>query len=183
MKYIFTNYFHPFIMKSVRILLLASVFFISFEKSSTAQCTTPPPTGLTVQNFCANLSPTVAGLAATGIGSINWYTVATGGTALTSSTALVSGTYYASQTVSGCESTTRLAVLVTVNASTPITTPITGIFSLCLNSTVQLFNTTLLGSWTSANTAVAIISNTGVVTAISAGTTLITYTIVDISRH
>ncbi|MCB9426184.1 MAG: gliding motility-associated C-terminal domain-containing protein [Flavobacteriales bacterium] len=79
------------------------------------------PTGSTNQSFCSINTPTVADLVATG-STIKWYTVATGGSALTTTTALVNGTtYYASQTVGSCESDTRLSVNVTVaNPIAPI---------------------------------------------------------------
>jgi hypothetical protein len=70
------------------------------------------PTGASTQNFCN--AGTVADLIATGSG-IQWYSVANGGSALTGTTSLISGNYYASQTVSGCESSNRLAVVVTIN--------------------------------------------------------------------
>ena len=74
------------------------------------------PTGSTAQTFCSG--STVANLTATGT-NIKWYATSTGGTALASTTALVNGTtYYASQTVNGCESTTRLAVTVSLNNPT-----------------------------------------------------------------
>ena len=77
-----------------------------------------PPVAQSNQSFCG--SPTVADLTATGT-SIKWYANATGGSPLLSTTALVSGsTYYASQTVSGCESV-RKAVVYTL--STPSTAP------------------------------------------------------------
>ncbi|MCB9426180.1 MAG: hypothetical protein H6584_04030 [Flavobacteriales bacterium] len=78
------------------------------------------PTGDTTQDFCSITSPTIADLTATGT-SIQWYAASTGGSALAGATALTTGTtYYASQTTGGCESLTRLAVLVTiVNPSTP----------------------------------------------------------------
>jgi Ig-like domain CHU_C associated len=64
---------------------------------------------------------TLANMVVTGTG-IKWYTAATAGSLLPSSTALVNGTtYYASQTVNGVESATRLAVTATVN-SRPIPT-------------------------------------------------------------
>jgi hypothetical protein len=65
------------------------------------------------QQFCPGA--TVANLTATGT-NVQWYTVSTGGTALSSSTALVSGTYYATQTTNGCESN-RTAVVVTILSS------------------------------------------------------------------
>jgi hypothetical protein len=76
---------------------------------------TPTPTGLAAQTFCN--SATVANLTASGTG-VQWYTVSTGGSALATGTILVDGiTYYASQTISGCESATRFAAVVTVNVT------------------------------------------------------------------
>jgi hypothetical protein len=73
------------------------------------------PTGTAAQTFCAINNPTVANLAATGT-AIKWYTVSSGGVALATTTALVDGThYYASQTISGCESINRLDVTATVD--------------------------------------------------------------------
>ncbi len=77
--------------------------------------TTPAPTGNDIQILCVSPAPTVTSLTATGTG-IQWYDAATGGTPLVSTTSLVDGTtYYASQTINGCESTTRLAVTVNFN--------------------------------------------------------------------
>ena len=79
--------------------------------------TTPAPTA-DAQTFCG--SKTVADLVATGT-DIKWYAAETGGTALTSDTALVTGTtYYASQTLNGCESTrTGVAVTITPQPANP----------------------------------------------------------------
>jgi hypothetical protein len=76
---------------------------------------TPAPTGNPTQIFCTTPTPSISDLTATGT-AIQWYAAATGGTALATTTTLVSGTtYYASQTVNGCESTTRFEVTVTLN--------------------------------------------------------------------
>jgi|UPI00048A356E hypothetical protein len=76
------------------------------------------PTGASTQTFCTSPAPTVASLTATGA-NIKWYAAATGGTPLAATNALVNGTtYYASQTDNGCESTSRLAVTVSVNNPT-----------------------------------------------------------------
>jgi hypothetical protein len=73
---------------------------------------TAAPTGATAQNFCPGA--TVNNLGATGT-AIKWYDAATGGNLLAATTALVNGTiYYASQTVSGTESTQRLPVTATI---------------------------------------------------------------------
>lgn len=59
-------------------------------------------------------TPTVSNLSATGTG-VKWYAASTGGSPLATSTVLVNGTtYYASQTVSGVESTSRFAVTATL---------------------------------------------------------------------
>jgi hypothetical protein len=80
---------------------------------------TAAPTGSASQSFSPGA--TVASLAATGT-ALQWYAASTGGSALASTTALVNGTtYYATQTVSGCESQTRLAVTATVTGPTALT--------------------------------------------------------------
>jgi hypothetical protein len=78
--------------------------------------TTPAPTGDATQEF--TVEGWVSGLTANGA-AIQWYAAATGGTALAGTTALVNGTtYYASQTVNGCESPVRFAVTVSLVAYT-----------------------------------------------------------------
>ena len=74
------------------------------------------PTAI-AQNFCG--SKTVADLVTTSGENIKWYDAATAGNLLIPTTALASRTYYASQTINGCESP-RASVAVTVKAfSTP----------------------------------------------------------------
>lgn len=69
----------------------------------------PPITIVEEQTFCD--SGTVADLDADGPGTIQWYEDAEGGTALGEDTVLVDGaTYYASQTINGCESLLRTVV-------------------------------------------------------------------------
>ena len=96
--------------------------------------TTVAPTGPALQNFCAQ--GTVAGLVANGT-SIQWYSTPTGGTPLLPSTALVNGShYYATQTLSGCESFARFDVTVTVTALP--SAPTGGIFqNFCEGATVS----------------------------------------------
>jgi hypothetical protein len=96
--------------------------------------TTVAPTGAATQNFCAQ--GTVAGLVANGT-AIQWYDTPTGGTPLLPSTALVNGShYYATQTLSGCESFGRFDVTVTVTALP--SAPTGGIFqNFCEGATVS----------------------------------------------
>jgi predicted outer membrane repeat protein len=77
------------------------------------------PTVTATQSFCSQ-DVIVNNLTATGT-NIKWYSQAAGGSSLASNTALVSGnTYYASQTVNGCESD-RVSVLVSINTTVPPT--------------------------------------------------------------
>jgi predicted CxxxxCH...CXXCH cytochrome family protein len=81
----------------------------------TVNATPSAPTGSASQSFCSADNPTVADLTASGT-SIKWYDASTGGSLLAGSTSLVSGNhYYATQTVSGCESDTRFDVTVTIS--------------------------------------------------------------------
>lgn len=76
--------------------------------------TTPAPTALATQAFTE--IGTVADLNAEG-SDIQWYADATGGAPLDDATPLEDGvTYYASQTIDGCESPVRVAVTVSIVA-------------------------------------------------------------------
>jgi len=75
---------------------------------------TAPPNGEQTQTFCN--SATVADLEAIG-SDIQWYAAASGGSALLDSHVLVDGTsYFATQTVDGCESLERFEVAVVINS-------------------------------------------------------------------
>lgn len=77
------------------------------------------PTLTTPQQFCIQQNATLNDIAITGQ-NIQWYDAVTGGNLLPSTSLLQSGvTYYASQTINGCEST-RVSVLVTIqNTAAP----------------------------------------------------------------
>ena len=112
----------------------------------------------------------------------NWYTVPVGGVSIGQASSyttgpLTSGTYtYHMEGVSGpCVSPSRNAVTITVNPNPTLS----GNTVICPNTTSQLTGTGTAAAnnaWTSSNAAVASISNTGVVSAISFGTSTITYT-------
>jgi len=99
---------------------------------------TAAPSSSPIQQFCN--SATVANLTANGSG-LQWYTAATGGTALASTAALTSGTYYVSQSSGGCESP-RTAVSVTV---TSVSAP-TGAATQSLSSLLTLGDIVVTGS-------------------------------------
>ncbi|MBK7131724.1 MAG: Ig-like domain-containing protein [Bacteroidales bacterium] len=67
---------------------------------------------------------------------------------------------------------------VTVN---PLPAAITGEIDVCIGSTTDLDDATPGGSWTSGNTIVATIDASGLVSGLSAGTSLITYTVLGCS--
>ncbi|MBA4319754.1 MAG: hypothetical protein C0412_15245 [Flavobacterium sp.] len=80
---------------------------------------TATPTAIAPQTFCASQNPTLNNLVITGT-NIKWYDSSTLGTVLPISTPLLNGqTYYATQTLNGCESPTRLAVTVTLISTLP----------------------------------------------------------------
>ena len=67
------------------------------------------PSASPLQTFCDIDNATIGDLTASGTGVL-WYAAATGGTALAVSEVLTSKTYYATQTIMGCESSSRLPV-------------------------------------------------------------------------
>ena len=73
----------------------------------------------------------------------------------------------------GC-SATSTATVVTVNPL-PTANAITGTTSVCVGSTTSLATTSLNPTWSTSNSAVAVVSATGVVTGVTAGTATITY--------
>ena len=83
---------------------------------------TSAPTGDAVQNFCTTQKATIASLVITGT-AIIWYDSQTAGNVLSTTTTLINGlTYYATQTVNGCESVNRLAVSASiVSPGLPVT--------------------------------------------------------------
>jgi hypothetical protein len=87
---------------------------ISTQPGAPGYPTAPTASG---QSFCSSASPTVADLTVTSGSLIQWYDASTNGNLIASGTSLTTGTYYASQTVSGCESTTRTSVAVTINSN------------------------------------------------------------------
>jgi hypothetical protein len=95
-------------------------------------CVATAPIGSVSQTFCSG--STIANLTATGT-NIQWYSTSTGGIQLDTTTTLVNNsTYFASQTVNGCESPTRLAVLVSLNTPTLSASATT----VCSGSSVEL---------------------------------------------
>jgi uncharacterized protein YjdB len=115
-----------------------------------------------------------------GLTSCEWFTAPTGGASLGSGTTLVipllteTTVYYAEIRLLGILSLYRTPVVVTVDPL-PV---ITGTLNACVGTTTQLAATTTPDAttpWISATPAVATVSSTGLVTAVTVGTTEITY--------
>jgi gliding motility-associated-like protein/uncharacterized repeat protein (TIGR01451 family) len=84
--------------------------------------TPPPTTANDTQTFCASNNPTVGDIQVNEANVI-WYNSSAGTTPLNDSDVLVDGqVYYASQTLNGCESVSRLAVTVNISNTPPPTT-------------------------------------------------------------
>ncbi|RRJ89279.1 T9SS type B sorting domain-containing protein, partial [Flavobacterium macacae] len=127
--------------------LVPGVYFATLQNAAcesetrlaiTVTISTPstPTTLDTTQDFCQSTNPTVANLQVNEA-NVVFYTSATGGTALAPTTALTNGVYYASIVDGTCESTTRLAITVTItNLATPTTTDTTQDFCQAESPTV-----------------------------------------------
>ena len=128
----------------------------------TVNTTLSAPTAY-AQSFCTGTNPTVANLV-TVVGLVNkWYLTNTGGTALAASTPISTGTYYVSESSSGCESA-RTPVSVTVNPSP--SAPTVYAQSFCGNRSVghivvtgtgftRIYSTATGGTQLSINTAIS----------------------------
>ncbi|WP_299058545.1 gliding motility-associated C-terminal domain-containing protein [uncultured Polaribacter sp.] len=133
--------------------------------------TVPEPTTVSaIQTFCENDINTVANLQATGTG-IQWYSSATAPVALNPTDELIDGNiYYATQTpdaTTGCESATRLEVLVTFDVAPEPTTSSTT-QSFCENdiNTVADLQATGTGiQWYSSATATVPLNSTDILEA------------------
>lgn len=135
----------------------------------------------------ARCGPGTVSIAATppGGSTVDWYADPTGGSPLASGSTTfttpsisITTVYYAESrnTTTGCISATRRAVTATVN-SFPVVNAITGPQNACVGGTATFANTTGGGVWSSANTGIATVNSSGVITGVSAGTTNINYTV------
>jgi gliding motility-associated-like protein len=87
------------------------------------------PAGSQSQTFCTNIKPTLSDIAVTGL-NVKWYNALSAENELPGRTLLIDGTtYYASQTINGCESAIRLAVKATVQSCNTNHVPVVDDFS------------------------------------------------------
>ncbi|GAA4461991.1 hypothetical protein GCM10023093_07720 [Nemorincola caseinilytica] len=144
------------------------LIFLSVLFSFAAQAALPPILGVTV--VCTGATTTLSNIVPSGTWSSSDVTVATIG----SSTGVVTGVAAGTTTITYTDGTDFAYQVMTVNASP---TPVTGPSTICTGATVTFTSTPAGGSWSSTTSAVAPIgTGTGVVTGVSAGTTIISYT-------
>jgi hypothetical protein len=147
---------------------------------------TPSISGTTPGSRCGIGTVLLGASASTG--TISWFSVATGGTALGTGTTFttpsisVNTTYYAEVTSNGCTSA-RTAVLATINTNPIVNAPATQ--NVCLGSPSAAINFTgnsgnTIYNWTNSNTAIGLgASGTGNIAAFTpsvAGTATVTVT-------
>lgn len=123
-----------------------------------------------VNVICLGTSTTFASTTSGGTWSSSDPSIATVTAATGFVSGIIAGTATISYTVStGCSRTRDI----TVN---PIPAVITGVMEVCAGGNTTLSNTSVGGTWASSLPSVATINNiTGIVTGISAGTTVVTY--------
>ncbi len=123
---------------------------------------TPSITGTTPASRCGTGTVSLGATASTG--TISWFSVATGGTAIGTGAAFTSPsisantTYYVEVTSNGCTSA-RTAVLATVNTNPTVNAPATQ--NICLGSSSSAINFTgnsanSTYAWTNTNTAIGL---------------------------
>jgi Ig-like domain CHU_C associated/Secretion system C-terminal sorting domain len=129
------------------------------------ECSSLLPPVVYNQNFCISTNPTAACITITKGSVVKWYDVSTGGASLASTTPLVTGTYYATQSTIGCESS-RKAVRITVN-TTPAA-PVASAQSFCISSAPTIANLVSSGTalkwYTAAFTGVPLAAGTPLTT-------------------
>jgi gliding motility-associated-like protein len=125
------------------------------------------------EGFTSSVSPT----------SLGTWSSSTPATATITNGGAISGiaggttTFTYTKTSTGCSDTLTKFTVVPV----PVVAAISGTVTVCAGSTTLLANTTAGGTWSSATTSVATINaSTGLVTGVSAGTSVISYTVVSL---
>ena len=111
------------------------------------------------QNFCIAEKAKISNLAVTGTG-VQWYDVAVGGSPLNTADLLDTGTYYATQTINGCESITRTAIQVTIYNTPPA---IANDQQFCIDANATVADLVAIGvnlKWYNSSTATTPLATT-----------------------
>jgi uncharacterized protein YjdB len=104
----------------------------------------------------------------------SWSSAATGVATVDAGTGVVTGISTGTATISYSNGSCAATVIATVNAAAGANT---GAASVCIGSSSSLSNTTIGGTWSSSDAAIATVhASTGLVTGISTGVVNITYT-------
>lgn len=180
---------NPWVSSNPAVATISNTGLVTGVSAGTSTITYTNDLGCQVtQLVTINANPTISGntpicigstLQLTGSGtaaSLNPWVSSNPSVATISNTGLVSAVSAGTTTITytdnaGCQSTQ----LVTVNPEPTIS----GNAPICIGETVQLTGSgtaAIVTPWISSNPAVATVSNTGLVTSVSAGTTTITYT-------
>ena len=129
-------------------------------------------------SVCTGSTITVADAAGGGA----WSSTATSVATVNASgvvTGVATGTTSINYTVTNSCGTVSASQTITVLA-TPSVAPVSGGSVACIGATLSLADGTTGGSWTSGTTTVATVNASGVVTAVTAGTSIITYNVTNI---
>ena len=108
---------------------------------------------------------------------VYWYNATTGAYLGSGATVVVSPTVTTTYEAAGvgCDDTTK-AFITLAPVSGGATGTITGPSAMCLGGTLSLTDATPGGTWSSGTPSVATVNTTGLVTSVSGGTTIISYT-------
>ncbi len=136
------------------------------------------------RTICQNSSTQIGAAPVTG-NTYSWTSSPAGFTSTVSNpvvTPSVTTTYTLVETITATGATNTNSVIVTVNPRPAVPAPIGGTTTLCVGGTTTLTESTTGGSWSSASSAIATISGSGVVTGIATGSAIIYYTVTNSSN-
>lgn len=145
-------------------------YTVGAEYATTVVTVNPSPGPISGIYFvCPGATTTLTG-ALPGTWSSSNTSVATIDATTGTATGLAAGTTDITLTsAAGCTAMTKVIVY-------PIIAPITGTLSFCKGTTTVLSDIVTGGTWSSSNTAIATVADTGIVTGVIAGTAVISYT-------
>ena len=180
---------NPWVSATTAVATISNTGVVTGVSAGTSVITYTNNNGCSITaTVTVNTLPTITGTLSVCVGSttpltgsgtpaaVNPWVSATTAVATVSNTGVVSGVSAGTSVITytnnnGCS----ITATVTVNALPTIT----GTLSVCVGSTTSLTGSgtpVAVNPWVSATTAVATVSNTGVVSGVSAGTSVITYT-------